>query len=178
MGLVTPENGLELYDGNLRLVDNTAKQLELYPASHYLDVISEHVENWSYLKFPYYKKMGYPQGVYRVGPLGRLNTIEKIDTPLAAEEFKFWKSINNGKPVENTLYYHLARLIEALFAVERVTMLLNDPVSPKAKGQMRLSVHPESGQRVLVPVDTKIHQLAHARGCKVRGSGTHHRTGR
>jgi NAD-reducing hydrogenase large subunit len=79
------------------------------------------------LKFPYYKKLGYPDGVYRVGPLGRLNLAEKVDTPLANEELKFFKSLNNGKPVENTLYYHLARLIEVLFAIERIRVLCEDP---------------------------------------------------
>jgi NAD-reducing hydrogenase large subunit len=127
MGLVTPENGLELYDGDVRLVDCQGQQLEKFPASSYLDVISEHVENWSYLKFPYYKKMGYPQGVYRVGPLGRLNTVDHIDTPLADAELKLFKALNNRQPVENTLYYHYARLVEALFAAEKVQVLLDDP---------------------------------------------------
>ncbi|NMC13341.1 MAG: Ni/Fe hydrogenase subunit alpha [Chloroflexi bacterium] len=127
MGLVTSENGLELYDGNVRMVDKTGKQLELFPASNYLDNIAEHVEDWSYLKFPYYKKMGWPDGVYRVGPLGRLNTCEKIDTPLAQAEFVEYRKINNGKPIENTLHFHYARLIETLFAAERVRMLLDDP---------------------------------------------------
>jgi len=126
-GLVTPENGLELSNGTIRLVGSDGNQLENFPASNYLDYIAEHVEPWTYLKFPYYKKMGYPNGVYRVGPLGRLNAVDKIDTPIAAEEFKFWKAINNGKPVENTLYYHLARMIEAVFAIERVGILLRDP---------------------------------------------------
>jgi NAD-reducing hydrogenase large subunit len=126
-GLVTPENGLELYDGNIRLIDKAGKQLECFDPRTYLDQIAEHVENWSYLKFPYYKKLGYPDGVYRVGPLGRLNISEKIDTPLAHAELKLWKQINNGKPVENTLYYHYARLIETLFAIEKVAVLLNDP---------------------------------------------------
>jgi NAD-reducing hydrogenase large subunit len=126
-GLVTPENGLELYDGNIRLIDKAGKQLECFDPLTYLDQIAEHVENWSYLKFPYYKKLGYPDGVYRVGPLGRLNISEKIDTPLAHAELKLWKQINNGKPVENTLYYHYARLIETLFAIEKVAVLLNDP---------------------------------------------------
>ena len=93
----------------------------------YLSYIAEHVENWTYLKFPYYKKMGYPAGVYRVGPLGRLNTVQQIDTPLANAELKIFKSLNHGKPVENTLYYHYARLIEILFAIERVQSLLDDP---------------------------------------------------
>lgn len=125
-GLVTPENGLELYDGDIRLIDRNGKDLERFPGADYLKIISEHVEPWSYLKFPYYTKMGYPNGVYRVGPLGRLNIAEKIDTPLANDELKIFKSLNNGKPVENTLYYHYARLIEALFAAERVQVLCDD----------------------------------------------------
>jgi NAD-reducing hydrogenase large subunit len=126
-GQVTPNNGLELYDGNIRLVDSNGDQLELFDGRKYLDYIAEHVENWSYLKFPYYKKMGWPGGVYRVGPLGRLNTADCIETPLANEEHQIWKKINNGMPVENTLYFHYARLIEALFATERVRMLCEDP---------------------------------------------------
>jgi NAD-reducing hydrogenase large subunit len=126
-GLATPENGLELYNGDVRLIDKQGIQLERFDGRQYLDYIAEHVENWSYLKFPYYKKMGWPQGVYRVGPLGRLNVAEKIDTPLANEELRRFKSINPEKPVENTLYYHYARLIEALFAAERVQVLLEDP---------------------------------------------------
>ncbi|MDT8381091.1 MAG: Ni/Fe hydrogenase subunit alpha [Brevefilum sp.] len=126
-GLVTPENGLELYDGKIRLVDREGKQLECFDAQDYLDVVSEHVEDWSYLKFPYYKKMGWPDGVYRVGPLGRLNAIDKIDTPLAQKEFEVYRQINNGKPVFQTLYYHYARLIETLFAVERTRELLHHP---------------------------------------------------
>jgi NAD-reducing hydrogenase large subunit len=126
-GLITEENGLDLYDGNLRLIGSDGEQLERFPASNYLDFIGEHVENWSYLKFPFYKKLGWPDGVYRVGPLGRLNIIDKIDTPLANEEFKAYRQINGGKPIENTLYYHYSRLIETLFAAERVKVLLDDP---------------------------------------------------
>jgi NAD-reducing hydrogenase large subunit len=126
-GLVTEEGGLELYEGKCRLIDAGGKRLEEFDGRNYLDYISEHVEDWSYLKFPYYKKMGWPEGVYRVGPLGRANLADKIDTPLANEELTAFKAINDGKPVENTLYYHYARLIEALFAVERVKVLLDDP---------------------------------------------------
>ncbi|MBP8047483.1 MAG: Ni/Fe hydrogenase subunit alpha [Anaerolineales bacterium] len=126
-GLTTPDNGLELYDGDIRLIGRDGAQLERFPVANYLDHIQEHVEPWSYLKFPFYKKMGYPDGVYRVGPLGRLNLAEKIDTPLANDELKIFKSLNKGKPVENTLYYHYARLIECLFAVERVSVLCADP---------------------------------------------------
>jgi NAD-reducing hydrogenase large subunit len=126
-GLITPEGGLELYDGECRLIDSRGQRLEQFAGRRYLDYIAEHVEDWSYLKFPYYKKMGWPNGVYRVGPLGRLNVAEKVDTPLASEEFRLFKNLNGGKPVENTLYYHYARLIETLFAAERVKVLLDDP---------------------------------------------------
>lgn len=127
LGLVTPQDGLELYDGQVRLVDQAGQQLERFDAANYLSYIAEHVENWTYLKFPYYKKMGYPDGVYRVGPLGRLNTAQKIDTPLANAELANFKALNHGKPIENTLYFHYARLIEILFAIERVQLLLDDP---------------------------------------------------
>jgi NAD-reducing hydrogenase large subunit len=127
MGLVTPEDGLELYNGPCRLIDATGKLLEKFDGRNYLNYIAEHVEDWSYLKFPYYKKMGWPDGVYRVGPLGRLNVAQKTGTPLADEELKQFKALNDGKPVENTLFYHYARLIEALFAAEKVRQLLDDP---------------------------------------------------
>ena len=127
LGLITPSKGLELYDGDIRLKSRTGEELEVFSAQNYLDYIAEHVEPWSYLKFPYYKKLGFPEGVYRVGPLGRLNMVEHIETPMANEELKVFKAINDGAPVENTLYYHYARMIETLFAAERVRVLLDDP---------------------------------------------------
>lgn len=127
LGLITPSKGLELYEGNIRLKSRTGEELEIFNPQNYLDYIAEHVEPWSYLKFPYYKKLGYPEGVYRVGPLGRINMVENIGTPMANEELKVFKAINNGAPVENTLYYHYARMIETLFAAERVRVLLEDP---------------------------------------------------
>ena len=127
LGLVNEKGGLELYNGECRLIDRNGKRLEQFSGGDYLNYIAEHVEDWSYLKFPYYKKMGYPAGVYRVGPLGRLNITEQIDTPIANEEFRVFKQLNHGKPIENTLYYHYARLIELVFALERVHILLDDP---------------------------------------------------
>ena len=127
MGLVQPDGALELYDGTCKLIDQTGAQLENYDGQNYLDYISERVEDWSYLKFPYYKKMGWPAGVYRVGPLGRCNVATHITTPLANEELKNFKSVNSGKPVEGTLWYHYARLIEDLYAIERVKQILLDP---------------------------------------------------
>lgn len=127
LGLVKPGNTLELYDGQIRLIDREGIELENFEPRNYLDYIAEHVENWSYLKFPYYKKFGYPGGVYRVGPLGRCNASDQITTPMANAELKKFKAINNGKPVENTLHYHTARLVETLYAAENVKVLLDDP---------------------------------------------------
>jgi len=127
MGLVQDDGALELYDGTLRLVDKEGQLLEEFDPCNYLDYIAEHVNEYTYLKSPYYKKMGYPEGIYRVGPLGRLNAASHISTPIAQSEMKIWKSLNGGKPVEGTLYYHYARLIETLYALEHVRELLDDP---------------------------------------------------
>jgi NAD-reducing hydrogenase large subunit len=127
MGLVDAQGGLQLYDGNVRLVDQNGKKLEEFDPREYLSFIGEHVEDWSYLKFPFYLKMGWPKGTYRVGPLGRLNVADRINTPLAGEEFNQFKSLGGGKPVEGTLWYHYARLIEDLYAIERAKEILLDP---------------------------------------------------
>jgi NAD-reducing hydrogenase large subunit len=127
MGLVDPETGaLELYDGPVRLIDRDGNLLEQFEGKDYLDYIREHVEDWSYLKFPYYTKMGWPDGVYRVAPLGRLNVADCISTPLANQEFEKFKALAEG-PVEPSLYMHYARLIEDVYAAERAREILEDP---------------------------------------------------
>ncbi len=127
MGLVKSDNSLELHDGELRMVDKEGHELEKFNPGDYLDYIGEHVNDYTYLKAPFYKKLGYPEGIYRVGPLGRLNTATHIHTPIAQGEMKIWKSLNGGKPVEGTLYFHYARLIELAYALERVQELMDDP---------------------------------------------------
>jgi len=127
MGLVQPDGALELYEGQLRLVDRDGQLMELFDPCDYLSYIGEHVEPFSYLKAPFYRRLGYPAGIYRVGPLGRLNAATHISTPLAQEEMKVWKGLNGGKPVEATLYYHYARLIELVYALERIRELLDEP---------------------------------------------------
>ncbi len=126
MGMVDPEGALQLYEGKLRLIDKNGRNLADFDPQNYLQHIAEHVEDWSYLKFPYYKALGWPDGSYRVGPLGRLNVASKIRTPLANDEFKNFKAINGGKPVEGSLWYHYARLIEDLYAIERTKEILLD----------------------------------------------------
>ena len=127
MGLVDMEGGLQLYDGEIRVKDAEGNFVAQFKTDHYLSYIAEHVESWSFLKYPYLRKLGWPGGTYRVGPLGRLNVADKIGTPLANEELKLFKQINGGKPVEGSLYYHYARLIELVYALERVAQLLDDP---------------------------------------------------
>jgi NAD-reducing hydrogenase large subunit len=127
MGLVQDDGALELYDGTLRMVDADGTLLEEFDPTNYLDYIGEHVNNYTYLKAPFYKKRGYPEGIYRVGPLGRLNAASHISTPIAQGEMKIWKSLNDGKPVEGTLYFHYARLIELIYSLERTMELMDDP---------------------------------------------------
>jgi len=126
LSMVDENNALQLYDGDLRLVDKNRALVEKFDGRKYLDYIAEHTEPWTYLKFPYYKKLGWPDGVYRVGPLGRLNAAERMATPLAQAEYTEFQQLRGGQVVEGTLYYHYARLIEDLYAVERVRELLED----------------------------------------------------
>lgn len=127
MGLVKDDGSLELYDGKIRFMDKNGNVVKDFKDKYYLKYIGERVEDWSYLKFPYYKPFGWPEGVYRVGPLGRLNVADKISTPIADEHLKNFKKINNGKPVEGSLYFHYARLIEAIYGLERAREILEDP---------------------------------------------------
>ena len=128
MGLVNKKGNLEHYDGFLRFIDSEGKILEdgIDPR-FYKDYIGEAVEKDSYLKSPYYKPLGYPNGMYRVGPLARLNVANSCGTPLADEEFERFKNLNNGKPVLNSFYYHYARIIEIIYGIERIEELLNEP---------------------------------------------------
>jgi NAD-reducing hydrogenase large subunit len=136
---VTPDGGLEHYDGRLRIVDATggivADQLD--PA-RYRDYLGEAVEPWSYLKFPYYKPLGYPAGMYRVGPLARLNIASHCGTPEADRELAEFRQLGRGA-VLSSFHYHYARLIETLFALERAAQILDDPsvVSPNVMAHAR-----------------------------------------
>lgn len=127
MGLTDENGNLELYDGTLRIRNERGAILENKVApKDYLSIIGERVEDWTYLKFPYYKKPGCPNGMYRVGPLARLNVADRITTPLAGKEFKEFKKLNNAGIVEGSLYYHYARQIECLYSAERIKMLVED----------------------------------------------------
>jgi NAD-reducing hydrogenase large subunit len=126
MGTVSPDGTLSLYEGEIRLIDCNGNLLEQFGASDYANYIGEHVEPWSYLKFPFYRKLGWPAGSYRVGPLARLNACDGIATPVAGKLMQDWKSLGRGKPIQGTLYYHYARMIEVVYALERMEQLLSD----------------------------------------------------
>jgi NAD-reducing hydrogenase large subunit len=128
MGLVTADGALELYDGTLTIVDNSGTAVgQCVDPTTYQEFIGEAVEPWSYMKFPYFKAVGYPQGAYRVGPLARLNVASHCDTPLADQELKEFKKLGKNGIVQSTFHYHYARLIELLFCVESAKKLLSDP---------------------------------------------------
>ena len=127
MGLVDEKGELAFYDGKVRIVDAVgnivADQLE---PTRYMDYIAEAVEPDSYLKSPYYKPHGYPEGIFRVGPLARMNIIDRCGTPLADEEWAEFRMLQRGA-VLSSFQYHYARLIEALYCIERMKQLLNKP---------------------------------------------------
>ena len=128
MGLVTADGGLEHYDGKIRIVDPHGKIVadQLDPAKYH-EFIGEAVEPWSYMKFPYYRELGYPNGAYRVGPLARLNISSHCGTPLADEELKEFKKLGRNGVVQSTFHYHYARLVETLFCIETAKAILEDP---------------------------------------------------
>jgi NAD-reducing hydrogenase large subunit len=125
-GLVQPDGTWEHYDGYLRFVDGSGViVVELDDLSRYHEVIGESIENNSYLKSPYYKPLGYPEGIYRVGPLARLNICARMGTPLADIELTEFRQRGGGVVASSFLYHH-ARLVETMTAIERIDRLLDD----------------------------------------------------
>jgi len=134
MGLVDENNKVNFYDGKVRVVDPNGNEFLKFEPKDYLNHLAEHVEEWTYVKMPYLKKVGWKgfvdgpdNGVYRVGPLGRLNASDGMATPLAQEEYEIMYKTLGGKPVHSTLAFHWARLIELLYAAERAVELVKDP---------------------------------------------------
>jgi NAD-reducing hydrogenase large subunit len=127
LGTVNGEGSLEYYDGLIRIVDSEGNIVAdgLAP-ERYHTYLAEASEEWSYMKFPYYKPLGYPGGMYRVGPLARLNAASAARTPRADRELHEYRQRTRGTACKS-FYYHLARLIEMLHAVERIEELLADP---------------------------------------------------
>ena len=134
MGMVDPNNKVNFYDGKVRVVDPDGKEFAKYDGKDYLQHIAEHVEPWTYLKYPYLKNVGWKglvdgkdSGVYMATPLSRLNASDGMATPLAQAEYERFFSTLGGKPVHQRLATHWARLIELLYAAERWVELATDP---------------------------------------------------
>ncbi len=127
LSLVGPGNVWEHHDGLLRVVDEQRRPVaEGIDPARYFDYVGEAVEGWSYLKFPYWKAHGYPDGLYRVGPLARLNCCDSMGTPLADEVLGRFRKVADGEAVTGSFYYHYARLIEILASLERIEGYLGD----------------------------------------------------
>lgn len=142
MGMVDENNKVNFYDGKIRVVDPQGKEFIKFEAKEYLKHLEEVVMPWSYLKVLYLKKIGWQgfidgkgSGVYRVAPLARLNAADGMATPQADAEYKRMFKTLGGKPVHSTLAYHWARLVEVLYAAERMKELADDHelTSPKIR---------------------------------------------
>jgi len=137
VGLVTDDGSWEHYGGVLRIVDAKGRPLVdgLDPA-RYEEVIAEAAEPWSYLKFPFYRPQGYPKGMYRVGPLGRLNVCDRFGTPEADAELEEFRARGSG-PSGRVFDYHYARLIEILASLEQMRTVLEDErlLAPRVRAE-------------------------------------------
>ncbi|MBN1759742.1 MAG: Ni/Fe hydrogenase subunit alpha [Chitinispirillaceae bacterium] len=132
MGMVDNDNRVNFYKGDIRVVDPDGTEIERFKPRQYAEVIAEHVEPWTYIKFPYLKKRGWAgfkedaDSIYRVAPIARLNVADGMATPQAQEQYDRLYSTLGGKPVHNTLAIHWARLVEVLYAAERLVELSSD----------------------------------------------------
>lgn len=163
LGTVTDDGTLDLYNGKARLMKPDGS-FEEFPYEQYTDYIGEHVEPWTYLKFPYAKKWGKfsmdlanPSGIYRTNSLARMNVCDRISTPLAQKELEEFRS-KFGRPAQLTLLYNWARLIELLYNAEKVVELLNDPEITST--ETRVPVKPRAARGigcVEAPRGTLIH---------------------
>ena len=134
MGLVDENNLVNFYDGLVRVVDPDGAEFIKYVPHDYTEHIAERVEPYSYLKYPYLKDVGWKgfvdgkdSGLYAATPLSRLNTADGMATPKAQEAYEKMYEVLGGKPVHHTLATHWARLVELLYASERMLELATDP---------------------------------------------------
>jgi NAD-reducing hydrogenase large subunit len=141
LGLVASDGSWEHYDGRLRFADSAGDIVaDGTPEEIYRDSIGEVVQPDSYLKSPYYRPLGYPDGIYRVGALARLNICDRMGTPLADRELEEYRR-RGGRTQTSSFWYHYARLIENLAGVERIERMLGDPdlLSDRLRAQARIN---------------------------------------
>jgi F420-non-reducing hydrogenase large subunit len=165
MGMVDSNNKVNFYEGDIRVVDPEGKEVSKFKAADYLDYIAERTEPWSYLKFPFLKKVGWKglvdgkdSGVYRVNSLARLNVADGMATPLAQAEYERMYDTLGGKPVHATLAFHWARLIEILYAAEYLLELCQDDEITSPEVRTIPTATPDEGVGVVeAPRGTLIH---------------------
>ncbi len=165
MGMVDSNNKVNFYEGDIRVVDPDGKEVAKFKPADYLDYIAEHTEPWSYLKFPFLKKVGWKgmvegkdSGVYRVNSLARLNVADGMATPLAQAEYERMFDTLGGKPVHATLAFHWARLIEILYAAERLLELCQDEEVTSPEVRTIPTATPDEGVGIVeAPRGTLIH---------------------
>jgi F420-non-reducing hydrogenase large subunit len=152
MGLVDEKNHGNFYDGRIRVVNPKGAEILKFPAKDYLAHIAEHSEPWTYVKFPYLKKLGWKgfvdgedSGVYSVAPLARLNVADGMATPRAAALYEKFFDALGGKPVHHTLANHWARVIEIVYAAERLQELVNDSALTDPKVRVLPTETPKEG---------------------------------
>ena len=127
MGTVQDDGRVAFYDGKIRIVNATGNLVaDGLDPTRYFDYLGEKVETYSFLKSAYYKPKGYPDGMYRVGPLARLNVVDRCGTERADQELAEFKELQR-RAVLSSFHYHQARLVEILYCIERLEQLLNDP---------------------------------------------------
>jgi len=165
IGTVDENNKVNFYHGKISVVNPEGERLGTYEAKDYRDWIAEHVEPWTYLKFPYLKKIGWKgfeggkdSGVYSATPLSRLNVADGMATPKAQEEYEKFYATLGGKPVHHQLATHWARLIELLYAAERWVELATDAEITSDKFRTQVTEMPTEGVGcVEAPRGTLIH---------------------
>ena len=165
MGMVDDKDRPNFYDGKLKVVSPEGKEIALFAARQYLDFIAEHVEPWSYMKFCYLKPVGWKgftegadSGIYAVAPLARLNVASGMATPLAQQAYEKIYATLGGKPVHHTLGNHWARVIELLYATERLQEIAADPVLVDQNVRTLPTAKPSEGVGVVeAPRGTLIH---------------------
>ena len=165
MGMVDRKNHVSFYDGEIRIVDPDGAEFEKFDAGEYLSHLEERVDAWSYMKTLYLKSVGWHglhdgkgSGLYRVGPLARLNASDGMATPLAQQEYERMFDACGGKPAHNTLVYHWARLVEVLFAAERMSEIAcHDDLTDPAIRNMPTQLPQEGVGACEAPRGTLIH---------------------
>jgi len=165
MGMVDANNKVNFYDGLIRIVDPEGKEFAKFKPADYLKHIGEHVEPWTYAKFPFLKNVGWKgfidgkdSGVLRVAPLARLNVADGMATPLAQEHYEEYFTTLGGKPVHHTLAMHWARLVELMYAAERLLELSRDPEITSPHIRTIPTAKPDEGIGIIeAPRGTLIH---------------------